>query len=76
MRITEKLENCPFCGYEGKLVVSEPYKTEDAILIDIYVVCPRCGASTQIQECGINGDVEEITKIVIRKWNTRINETQ
>lgn len=76
MKNKPNLKECPFCPEGiGKLVVSEPYKTQTQTLIDVYVVCPECGASTQISECELNVDIEEVIKSAIRKWNTRRNET-
>ena len=72
MKNKPKLKECPFCpNGVGELVVSEPYPTETQTLIDVYVVCSHCGASTQITECELNMDIEDISRSAIRKWNSR-----
>ena len=76
MKNKPKLKECPFCpNGVGKLVVSEPYQTETQTLIDVYVVCSDCGASTQITECELDVDIDEVSKSAIRKWNTRKKPT-
>ena len=76
MKNKPKLKECPFCPDGiGKLVISEPYETETQTLIDVYVVCSDCGASTQISECELYVDIEDVSRTVIRKWNSRKNKT-
>lgn len=67
-----EIDDCPFCRYKGELVVSEPYKRAESTLVDVYVVCKSCGASTQIQECDVRTDIESVSEYVIAKWNNRI----
>lgn len=81
----EEIKNCPFCGYEGTLTVSDTLNT-----ITARVRCNRCHTkgptSSAKKKDGtrmlldyrvadrliISKIAEEVKRIAIQKWNNRV----